>query len=176
VSIASHHFSNELRRRPEGHPNHRRLTPPEILEPVRRLLGGIELDPCTEPNNPTGADRFYYPPQDGCALSWSARSIWVNPPYSKARERWVVRCVVEAARGTQIVLLIPSATETRISQLALRDCTTFLLLRARVRFGVLRPNRRQEAASHGSVLFGFNVDLTPLGDLGVVAKPIARLP
>jgi hypothetical protein len=41
-------------------------------------------------------------------------------------------------------------------------------------FGVLRENRRQEAASHGSVLFGFGVDLEPLADLGVIAKPIVR--
>jgi hypothetical protein len=43
-----------------------------------------------------------------------------------------------------------------------------------VKFGVLRENRRQAAASHGSVLFGLRVDLEAPGDLGVIAKPIVR--
>jgi hypothetical protein len=46
------------------------LTPPYVLEPVRRLLGGIEPDPCTEPDNPVGADRFYAPPVDGTLMSF----------------------------------------------------------------------------------------------------------
>jgi hypothetical protein len=44
------------------------------------VLGGIVLDPCTEPDNPTGASTFYYPPQDGCVLTWDARTVWCNPP------------------------------------------------------------------------------------------------
>jgi hypothetical protein len=80
------------------------LTPAYILEPVRRLLGSIELDPCTEPDNPTGATRFYSPPEDGCALPWNTRSIWCNPPYGEVRERWVDRCIAEAGRGARVVL------------------------------------------------------------------------
>jgi hypothetical protein len=147
------------------------LTPGYILEPVRRLLGGIELDPATEPDNPTGAEQFYAPPQDGCVLPWDARTVWCNPPYGEIRGRWVDRCIAESARGARIVLLMPAATDTRTFQKAFQACTTCLLLQGRVKFGVLRPNRRQEAASHGSALFGFNVDLAPLGELGVIAKP-----
>jgi hypothetical protein len=51
-------------------------------------------------------------------------------------------------------------------------CTTCLFLQGRVKFRILRENRRQEAASHGSALFGSGVDLEPLADLGVIAKPI----
>jgi hypothetical protein len=65
------------------------------------------------------------------------------------------------------VLLIPSHTETRVFQEALSACTSALFVQARLRFGVLRENGRQEAASHGSALFGFGVDLSPLSDLGV---------
>lgn len=31
-----------------------------------------------------------------------------------------------------------------------------------------RANGRQEAASHGSVIYGFGIDVSPLADLGVV--------
>jgi hypothetical protein len=175
MSVAARRFSNDLRRRPEADERQRYLTPPYILEPVRRLLGGsIGLDPCTEVDNPTRAERYYAPPQDGAVLPWNARSIWCNPPYGEARDRRVDRSIAESGRGARIVLLMPAATDTRIFQKAFLACTTCLFLRGRVKFGVLRENRRQEAASHGSALFGFGVDLMLLGELGVVAKPIVR--
>jgi hypothetical protein len=177
MSVAIHRFDNEKRRRPEHHARQAMLTPPYILEPVRRLLGGIELDPCTEPDNPTGAERFYSPPLDGCALPWDARTIWVNPPYGEIRRRWSDRCIAESIRGgrnPRIVLLMPASTDTMIFQKAFAACASCLFLRGRVKFGVLRENRRQEAASHGSALFGFGVDLAPLAKLGVVAKPIVQ--
>lgn len=54
VSRASHRFDNAKRRRPDSHARQAMLTPPYVLEPIRELLGGIGLDPCTEPDNPTG--------------------------------------------------------------------------------------------------------------------------
>ena len=113
-----------------------------------------------------GADRFYAPPQDGAELSWDASTIYVNPPYGKARERWVRRCIAAATNGRRVVLLIPAHTDTRIFQEALKSVTSSVLIRGRVKFGVLRPNRRQVAASHPSALLGWNVDLAPCSDLG----------
>jgi hypothetical protein len=90
------------------------------------------------------------------------------------RDRWVDRCIAEAGRGACVVLLMPSSTDTRTFQKAFASSTTCLFLRGRVKFWVLRENRRQEAASHGSALFGFGVDLEPLVDLGVIARPVVR--
>jgi hypothetical protein len=174
MTLAQFRFDNAKRRRPEHHARQAMLTPPNVLEPVRRLLGGFELDPCTEPDNPTDASRFYCPPQDGCVLPWGAQTVWCNPPYGEIRGRWTDRCILEAARGARIVPLMPAHTDTRIFQAAFLACTTCLFLKGRVKFSVLRPNRRQEAASHGSALFGFNVDLEPLADLGVIARPLVR--
>jgi hypothetical protein len=87
------------------------LTPPYVLEPVRELLGGIGLDPCTEPDNPTRADKWYSLPFDGCAMPWDAPTVWCNPPYGEARDRWVDRCIAEGAHR-KVVLLIPAHTET----------------------------------------------------------------
>jgi hypothetical protein len=172
-SFAGHWFDNAKRRRPEHHSRQAMLTPTYVLEPIRKLLGGIDLDPCTEPDNPTRADRFYCLPEDGALLPWGARTVFVNPPYGEARGRWVDRCIDEG-RACKVVLLIPSHTETQTFQRALMHCDSVLFVRARLRFGVLRENRRQEAASHGSAVFGFGVDLSPLGDLGVVMRRIER--
>lgn len=51
--------------------------------------------------------------------------------------------------------------DTRIFQQALSTATAVVFIRGRVKFGVLRPSRRQAAASHPSALLGWNVDLTP---------------
>jgi hypothetical protein len=166
MGIAKHRFDNIKRRRPDHHARQAMLTPAYVLEPIRQMLGGIGLDPCTEPDNPTGADVFYSLPLDGCTLPWEADSVFCNPPYGEARTRWVDRCILEG-RHRRVVLLIPSHTETKTFQRALLSCASALFVRARLRFGVLRENGRQEAASHGSVIFGFGVDVFPLRVLGV---------
>ncbi len=150
------------------------LTPPYVLEPVRELLGGIGLDPCTEPDNPTRAALYHCLPADGCVEPWHARTVFCNPPYGEARDRWVDRCIAEAATGKQIVLLIPAHPDTRTFQRAAAASSSILFTKGRLKFGVLRENGRQEAASHGSALIGYNVDLTPLSlSLGVVVKVAA---
>ncbi len=168
--VAEHRFDNAKRRRPDSHVRQAMLTPPYVLEPIRNLLCGIGLDPCTEPDNPTGAEQFYCLPQDGCVLPWHATTVFCNPPYGLAKDRWVARCISESV-SRKVVLLIPAHTETRTFQQALGACDSVLLVRARLQFGVLRENRRQEAASHGSAIFGFGVCVTPLHKLGTVVRP-----
>jgi hypothetical protein len=164
---ADHRFNNELRYRTATHDQQRQLTPAYILGPVRDVLGGsIELDPCTEPDNPTDAQRFYTVTDDGLSKPWDAESIFVNPPYGKAREPWVDRCVQAGDAGARVVLLMPSHTDTRCFQQAFATVSSALFIKGRVKFGTLRANRRQEAASHPSVLFGWNVDLSQLSSLG----------
>lgn len=168
---AAHRFSNALRYRPEDHENQCQLTPAYVLDPVRKALGGgIGLDPCAAEGNPVGADVFWYRPADGAAQPWLAETIFVNPPYSKARERWVRRCIEAGAAGAQVILLIPAATDTRVFQQAAMSSSGVVLIRGRVKFGVLRPNRRQAAASHPSALIGWNTDMTPCAGLGMLLE------
>ena len=167
MALAAHRFNNNLRYRTDDHEMQRQLTPPYVLEPVRAALGGtIALDPCTEPDNPTNALTFYTAQGDGAVEPWDASTIYVNPPYSKARERWVERCIEAAGAGAKVVLLIPAATDTRIFQRALNTASSVVFIKGRVKFGVLRENRRQEAASHPSALLGWNVGLAQCAHLG----------
>jgi hypothetical protein len=170
---AAHHFSNGLRYRDPGDPGQTQLTPAYILGPVRADLGGIiGLDPCTTADNPVGADRFYTPADDGLARPWCgqswAPSIYCNPPYGKAREPWAARCAnVGVLMCQRVILLMPAATDTRIFQKAVSTAAAVVFIRGRVKFGVLRPNRRQAAASHPSVLIGWNTNLSACAHLGL---------
>ena len=168
---ASHRFNNELRYRDASHPNQDQLTPGYVLGPVRADLGGvIELDPCTTADNPVDALRFFSPPDDGAAAVWDAKTIFVNPPYSRARECWVRRCIEAGARGSLVILLMPAATDTRIFQEALATASDLVFIQGRVKFGVLRPNRRQAAASHPSALIAWNTSLVTCSELGAWLK------
>ncbi|GAW52539.1 DNA N-6-adenine-methyltransferase [Nocardioides sp. PD653] len=166
-SVALFRFDNELRRRPEAAAEQVHLTPGYVLDPIRAVLGGrIELDPCTTGDNPVGADRFYALPDDGAALPWNAATIFCNPPYGEARVRWVRRCAEAGATGSEVVLLIPAHTDTRIWHDAMASAASVLFIKGRVKFGLPRGNGRQIAASHPSALLGWNVDLRQAEQLG----------
>ncbi len=172
---AQSRFSNDLRYRSEDHPSQTQLTPERVLGLVREAFGGeIDTDPCTIPSNPVGATTFYCPPTDGAAESWFG-GAFVNPPYGKARDRWVRRCIAHGERdGHPCILLMPAATDTRIFQAAAESADGVVFVKGRLKFDVLRPNRRQVAASHPSALFVWNANIEPLVQLGLVQTSVAR--
>lgn len=169
MTVASHRFNNHLRYGDGDHPRQWHLTPDYILGPVAEDLGGhIYLDPCTFADNPTGAFVYFTVDQDGLAQSWNgAGSVYVNPPYGKAREPWVEKCIEAGARGQPTILLMPAATDTRIFQRAASTATAVVFVQGRVKFGTRRENRRQHAASHPSALIGWNTGLGACSELGL---------
>jgi hypothetical protein len=163
---AHHRFNNDLRYRDGSHPNQRQLTPAYVLRPAVLDLGADEwLDPCTEPDNPTGATRFFTADDDGLAQRWPELPAFVNPPYSKAKEPWVEKCIAHGEHHAT-VLLIPSHTDTRIFHRAMQSAEAVVFIKGRVKFGVLRANGRQEAASHPSCLIGWSTNLEHCAPLG----------
>lgn len=172
VPFAEHRFDNGLRYREADHPGQWHLTPAHVLAHVIQDLGGmIDLDPCTFPDNPTGARKIYTADDDGLSRTWGFGSVFCNPPYGKAREPWVWKCIEAGAVGQRVILLVPAATDTRIFQQAGVTSTALVFVCARLQFGTLRENRRQHAASHPSVLIGWNTDLESCSVLGLRVRP-----
>lgn len=60
-------------------------TPVKEIELVAKCLGGIDLDPasCESANKVVQAKKYYDINRCGLANSWKARTIFLNPPYSK---------------------------------------------------------------------------------------------
>lgn len=169
MSVAAFRFNNDLRYRDASDPRNVQLTPEYVLGPVRESLGGwIDLDPCTEPDNPTGAYSFYTAEDDGLTKLWWSRSVYCNPPYGKAREPWVDRCIEAAQRGVLVILLIPAHPDTRTFQKAAESSDWVLFIKGRLKFGIPRSNGRQLASSHPSALIGWNCE-APRG-LGIVME------
>ena len=60
------------------------FTPAEYIEPARKVLGVIDLDPASskEANKVVKAKRFFDKDDNGLSRKWSGR-VWMNPPYAQ---------------------------------------------------------------------------------------------
>ena len=56
------------------------LTPPHIIN----ALGPFDLDPCCPPTMPwRTAAQMVCRPDDGLAVDWAGKRVWLNPPYGR---------------------------------------------------------------------------------------------
>jgi site-specific DNA-methyltransferase (adenine-specific) len=95
-------------------------TPEKVLAPVRSLAGGqIALDPCANGYSTVGAVEEWSPPEhDGLSEDWTKAAqgglVFVNPPYGrKTSLEWTRKIIKEAAKGCNIVALLPARTDTK---------------------------------------------------------------
>lgn len=101
--------------------SHHWCTPQKYVDAVKRVLGDIELDPCSNSFSLVQAKHSYTLPQiDGLQSSWSYRTIFVNPPYGRDKERktsiwnWLCKCVqAYTEHQSEVIALIPVATNTK---------------------------------------------------------------
>lgn len=95
-------------------------TPAKYLEAVRTLMGGIDLDPASNPeaNQVVQAAQFYSQADNGFAHEWRGR-VFLNPPYGydagdmSNQERWSARLIeqYEAGNVTEAILLVNAVTD-----------------------------------------------------------------
>jgi hypothetical protein len=96
-------------------------TPAKYVAAARKALGGeIDLDPCSNEFSIVGARVEYrLPCQDGLQLPWDFGRIFVNPPYGADKLRrtsikhWLSKCLNASLSGSEVVALVPVATNTR---------------------------------------------------------------
>jgi len=117
-------------------------TPDDVLDVVRQVAP-IALDPCTTPDNPTGAQCWIAPTSPlGCGLThsrgWSQLAcgglVYVNPPYGRECAVWVNRCVAEGSLGLPIVLLVAARPGSRWGQRLLASADAVCFWRGRIKF------------------------------------------
>lgn len=95
-------------------------TPPVYVKAVRKVLGTIELDPCSNEFSVVHAKIEYrLPDHDGLIESWNYPTIYVNPPYGTDKTRgtrirdWLTRCAdAHRQHGSEVIALVPVATNT----------------------------------------------------------------
>lgn len=91
-------------------------TPAHIVALAAEVLGGIDVDPCSnsrEAPNVTAREHFTQA-DDGLSRAWCG-AVYMNPPYGSEIGDWVtkLRAEYEAARVTAAIALVPARVDTQ---------------------------------------------------------------
>jgi hypothetical protein len=132
-------------------------TPAFLAIAARSVMGGIDLDPMSNPiaNETIGAHRIFTKQDDGLTKRWLGR-VWLNPPFSLA-DFAVPKLIASYESGDvfEAVLLLKSAVETKRYQL-LYDYP-FVELNKRVNY---RAPGNKSGAPFATVLFYLGSNFT----------------
>jgi hypothetical protein len=135
------------------------FTASTVIEPARRAMGGIDLDPASHAiaNGVVRAKRFYAAADDGLSREWAGR-VWLNPPFSQWRA-WVPKIVGEWRSGRVEALCVLCATRTLTAQYlaAIHEaCTALCVLHGRIPFW---GERATSGPDDGHAVFYFGPDV-----------------
>jgi hypothetical protein len=95
-------------------------TEAHVIERVVKVLGAIDLDPCSNPppyNVP--AALHYTRDEGGLTPPWGTVTgpsrVFLNPPYGRELARWMDKLADEIRRGrvSEAITLTPARTDTR---------------------------------------------------------------
>jgi hypothetical protein len=92
-------------------------TPMKYVEPARRVMGSIDLDPasCEEANETVRATQYFTEAENGLAQAWYG-NVWLNPPYGRQSGDFAQRLLQHYCDGLvrQAVLLVnANVTDTK---------------------------------------------------------------
>lgn len=89
---------------------------------------------------------YYTPEKDGLKQPWiGGGAVFCNPPHGKQIGEWVRKAYEEAQRGTTIVLLIPSRTDTAYFHDYIYGKAELRFVRGRLKFTDEDGNAKQAA-------------------------------
>ncbi len=88
-------------------------TPKHIVEASIKVMGGIDLDPCSNSHKyPNVPSKYRYTKQDnGLAHMWKG-TVYMNPPYGFSITAWIKKLVYhyETSDITEAIALFPAST------------------------------------------------------------------
>jgi len=145
----------------EGTGEFERYTPAEYIDPVRKVLGTIDLDPasCKQAQKTIKAKRFYTVADDGLTKPWKGR-VFLNPPYHRELAPKFVDKLVgefESRRVTHAVMLTNNTTDVDWFDVALRHAQSICFAQSRIRFHV--PEGPDVSPTQGQMFFYFGSDV-----------------
>jgi len=94
-------------------------TPCKYVDAVLQVFDKIDLDPCSNNESIVPASHKYIlPEKNGLKQSWKFNKIYVNPPYGRQPNKtsiynWLEKCYVSSQLGSEVIALIPVATNTK---------------------------------------------------------------
>lgn len=109
-------------------------TPTDIIERASRVMLGIGLDPCADPERRVPAQQHYTASDDGLAQTWPAVSVWMNPPYGREITPWVFAWMAHVHDGNEGMALLPARTDTDWFQPLFTANVAFCFIDGRLKF------------------------------------------
>jgi hypothetical protein len=107
-------------------------TPESFLALVRQV-GPIGLDPCSNAHSKVKASAAWL--SGGLEVDWSGFGlVYVNPPYGRALKDWAEKIAAEADKGTEMIVLVPSRTDTKWFHRLWSRCNALCLWKGRITF------------------------------------------
>jgi phage N-6-adenine-methyltransferase len=134
----------------------RRFTPGDVLERIYAVIGEIDLDPAADRDAGVVARRYFNAEDDGLTRPWDARTVFCNPPFSKATP-FIRKALNAWSKGECKValLLLPARTHQSAFQEAIAGHADVFFLRRRMNFGL--PNGGQ-VEFFGTILALYGAD------------------
>lgn len=143
-------------------------SPRALIARLEKEFGKFDLDVCASKKNKVCA-KFFDKATNGLEQDWSGSFVWCNPPYSQKNE-FIEKAHREAQKGTKIVLLMPSFTETKWFAEMKAKSDFLLFLTGRL---VFNEQENADTAKFSSVLAFFNIEPREIPDLGWI---VSRMP
>lgn len=91
------------------------------------------LDPCSTHENHK-CDKYYTQKDDGLSKDWTGETVFCNPPYGRSIGKWVEKCYKESLKGSTVVMLIPSRTDTTWFHKYIYNKAEIRFLKGRLKF------------------------------------------
>ncbi len=108
-----------------------------VLARLADEFGPFDLDVCADADN-TAAQAWFTAEQNGLAQTWTARAVWMNPPYGRTIGLWIRKAAesVSAGHCQRVVCLVPARTDTRWwQQVVTPHAALIRFVPGRLRFG-----------------------------------------
>lgn len=132
-------------------------TPAAYIESARKVMGSIDVDPCTSAlaQETVKATKFHTVDTNGLIHKWTG-NVWMNPPYAaRIITPFVDKLLGHLATGDvrQAIMLTHNNADTAWFHKAASCCKAVCFTRGRVRF--YNANGTANSPTHGHVFLYF---------------------
>lgn len=136
-------------------------TPKYVLDLVEKVLGAIDLDPCSNPAKTVPAKLHYTEMDNGLDKPWNGR-IFMNPPYGAANsKKWAKKFITELDTNiTEGIVLVGANVDTGYFNDYLDNCDSCCLVQRRIQFVSGGENLEAKQNTRPSAIFYFGENPT----------------
>lgn len=129
-------------------------TPDYLFQELNKEFN-FTLDPCCQ-HDSSKCKKYFTPVEDGLKQDWSKDIAFVNPPYGRELKKWVEKSYLESLKGSVVVMLIPSRTDTVYFHEYIYKKAEIRFLKGRIKFINPKTKKVGDSAPFPSMIVIFD--------------------